>query len=304
MTRLALAAALTLTLAACGQEPPPPPPPPPEPPVVLEEPAPPPSDADIAAMRLDALLAGAHRAEGHAERDRFRNPKETLQFFGLRTDSTVLEIAPGGGWYTEILAPLVREEGRYIGAINDPEKAASDRARDYFSNANQALRDKLAEHPGLYDRAELVAIDPAAPVFGAPESVDLVLTFRNVHGWLNGGVAEATFKAAHDVLKPGGVLGVVQHRAASGAEFAGNGYVSEEQVIALAEEAGFVYAQSSEINANPADTRDHPNGVWNLPPTLRVAEGDDAAKYEAIGESDRMTIRFLKPERSDEVIAD
>lgn len=302
MIRAALAASLVLSLAACGQEPPPPPPPPPapEPAVVV----PPPSAEDIAGLQIDAVLASSHRAEGHMARDAHRHPKETLLFFGIRSDATVLEIAPGGGWYTEILAPLLSAEGRYIGAINDPEKATSDRAREYFSNANQQLRGKLAELPDLYGDAELIEIDPAAPVFGEPESVDLVLTFRNVHGWLNSNSAEATFQAAFDVLKPGGVLGVVQHRAAEGAEYAGNGYVSEEQVIALAEGAGFVYAQSSEINANPADTRDHPNGVWNLPPTLRVADDDDPAKYEAIGESDRMTIRFLKPERSNEVIAD
>jgi predicted methyltransferase len=301
MIRFILAISLVLTLAACGQEPPPPPPPPPTPEPAVE--VPPPSAEDIAEIKIDALLAGTHRAEGNAARDRYRNPRETLLFFGIRADSAVMELAPGAGWYTEILAPLVREEGRYIGVISDPEKAASERARDYFANTNQSLRDKLAEHPALYDRAELVEVDPAVPVFGAPGSVDLVLTFRNVHGWIRDGVAEATFQAAFDVLKPGGVLGVVQHRAPAGAEYAGSGYVSEEQVIALADAAGFVYAQSSEINANPADTKDHPSGVWTLPPSLRVGD-EDPEKYLAIGESDRMTIRFIKPEKSDEVIDD
>jgi predicted methyltransferase len=300
MIRTILAAALALTLTACGQEPPPPAPPPPPEPMVEEAP---PSVEEVAGARIDALLAGAHRAEGHAARDRYRHPKETLLFFGLHPAASVLEIAPGGGWYTEILAPMVREEGRYLGAINDPDKAANERAQEYFARTNQALHDKLAEHPHLYDRAEFVAIDPAEPVFGDPESVDLVLTFRNVHGWVGGGTAEAMFKAAFDVLKPGGVLGVVQHRAASGAEYAGNGYVSEEQVIELAGGAGFVYEQSSEINANPNDTKDHPNGVWTLPPVLRV-DDEDPEKYLAIGESDRMTIRFVKPERSDDIIED
>jgi predicted methyltransferase len=303
MSRVLLAASIALALAACGRESPPPPPPAEAPAAVAAE-APPEGAEDTVAGRIDALLAGAHRAEGHAARDRYRNPRETLLFFGIREDSRVLEITPGGGWYAEILAPLVREHGRYVGAVNDPASVQNERMREYFAGQNQALRDKFAEHPGLYDRAELVAIDSAAPVFGEPESMDLVLTFRNVHGWINGGNAEAMFRAAYDVLVPGGVLGVVQHRAASGSEYQRNGYVTEEMVIELAEGAGFVYAQSSEINANPADTRDHPNGVWNLPPTLRVAEGDDAEKYLAIGESDRMTIRFLKPERSDEVIED
>ncbi|HRQ64174.1 MAG TPA: methyltransferase [Xanthomonadaceae bacterium] len=301
MIRMILAATFALTLTACGQEPPPPAPPPAPPEPLVDEPVP--SAEDSVAARIEALLEGTHRAEGHAARDRYRNPRETLLFFGIRSDASVLEIAPGGGWYTEILAPLVREEGRYIGALNDPDKAANERAQEYFARTNQALRDKLAEHPDLYDHAELIEIDPAAPVFGEEESVDLVLTFRNVHGWVGAGTAEATFKAAFDVLKPGGVLGVVQHRAASGAEYTGNGYVSEEQVIELASGAGFVYEHSSEINANPNDTKDHPNGVWTLPPVLRVGD-EDPEKYLAIGESDRMTIRFVKPERSDEVIAD
>src|SRR5690606_17337310 len=161
---------------------------------------------------------------------------------------------------------------------------------------NQKLRDKLAAAPELYGNATLVEVDPAAPRIGEPGSADLVLTFRNVHNWLGGGQAEGMFQAFHDVLKPGGVLGVVEHRAAAGSEASpDSGYVSEQAVIDLATAAGFELAEKSEINANPADTADHPNGVWTLPPSSRVPEGEDPAKYSAIGESDRMTLKFVKP---------
>jgi predicted methyltransferase len=208
---------------------------------------------------------------------------------------TVIEITPGGGWYTEILAPWLRDGGRYIGAIVDPAKASSENARDYYTKANQGLRDKLAAAPEQYAKAALVEFDLGAPMLGPSGSADAVLTFRNVHNWVNNGAAPLMFQAFHDVLKPGGVLGVVEHRANADVP-AGDrsGYMSEAQVIALATNAGFVLEEKSEINANPKDTKDHPNGVWTLPPGNRH-DAADAEKYQAIGESDRMTLRFRKP---------
>jgi predicted methyltransferase len=167
--------------------------------------------------------------------------------------------------------------------------------RDYFTKANAALRAKLAARPDVYGTVQLREINSARPDFGPPGSFDTVLTFRNVHNWLMAGQAEAMFKGFYEVLKPGGVLGVVEHRAA-GTVPAGDtsGYVGQDQVIALAKAAGFAFEASSEINANPKDTKDHEAGVWSLPPTLRLGD-KDREKYLAIGESDRMTLRFRKP---------
>ena len=150
----------------------------------------------------------------------------------------------------------------------------------------------------MYANASVIEVDPAAPVFGEPGSADVVLTFRNVHNWVGAGSEAAMFKGFFDVLAPGGVLGVVEHRAAPGKtleEVKESGYLPEDYVIGLATAAGFVLEEKSEINANPADTKDHPNGVWTLPPGNRHDEADKA-KYAAIGESDRMTLRFVKPQ--------
>ena len=245
---------------------------------------------------VDATIAGEHRSAENRARDQFRHPAETLAFFGFEPDQTVVEITPGGGWYTEILAPALGEQGQYIGVVIDPAKV-DEKARDYYAKGNQKLRDKLAADPALYGKATLVEVDPAAPVIGEPGSADLVLTFRNVHNWMGNDQAAGMFKAFHEVLQPGGVLGVVEHRAAEGA--AANpesGYVPEATVIELATAAGFELAEKSEVNANPADTKDHPNGVWTLPPALRLKD-KDREKYLAIGESDRMTLRFEKPRR-------
>jgi len=247
---------------------------------------------------LDAAIAGEWRTPANVARDGFRHPGPTLSFFGLQPGMTVVEISPGSGaWWTEILAPWIKQGGgTYVAAINDPAKAASERAREYFAGDNAKLRERLAAAPAQFDAVVLREVDPTAPVYGEPGSADAVLTFRNLHNWMRNGQAEGQMKAFFDVLKPGGVLGVEQHRAnADVPREQINGYVSEAQVIALAEAAGFVLEARSEINANPRDTKDHPNGVWTLPPTLDVPEGGDKAKYEAIGESDRMTLRFRKP---------
>jgi predicted methyltransferase len=247
---------------------------------------------------LDAAIAGEWRTPANVARDRFRHPAETLAFFGITPSMTVVEVSPGSGaWWTEILAPWAKQgSGTYIAAVNDPAKATSDRAREYFTNDNAKFREHLAKSPEQFGGVTFVEVDPAAPVYGAPGTADAVLTFRNLHGWIRNGQAGEQMAAFFAVLKPGGVLGVEQHRANADVPTDQiRGYVSEAQVIALAEAAGFVLEAKSEVNANPKDTKDHPNGVWTLPPNLDVPEGEDKAKYEAIGESDRMTLRFRKP---------
>lgn len=267
---------------------------PPSAPAVLEQP----SALDPVALRLDRILAAPHRAEGHAQRDQWRNPRETLMFFGIRPEMTVIELFPGAnGWYTEILAPFLHGGGKLIVACPDPARAQNERSRAFLTESDQKFRAKLAAHPSIYGQVEIRLIDTSGPVLGEPGSADMVLVFRNVHTFINGGYAEAMFKAIADVLKPGGVLGVEQHRAdpALAEDDPRTGYVSVKRVIRLAEAAGLVFEAESELNANPSDTRDHPNGVWTLPPTLRVPEGEDPEKYRSIGESDRMTLRFRKP---------
>lgn len=244
---------------------------------------------------LAQIIASPERTPGFVARDRYRNPGETLAFFGLKPDQTVIEITPGAGWYSEILAPYLRDGGRYVAAVVDPE-ALPEENRGYHARSLAGLEKKFADDPAHFAQARTVAYDPAAPRFGEPGSADLVLTFRNVHNWLGSGQAQGMFDGFFQVLRPGGVLGVVEHRARPGAPDDGSsGYVSQDQVVALAEAAGFRLQEASQINANPADTKDHPNGVWTLPPTNQHDEAD-AERYLAIGESDRMTLRFIKPE--------
>ena len=251
--------------------------------------------AQVQASSLEAVIAGDWRTPEFVERDRYRNPAETLEFFGLQPHHTVVEITPGGGWYAEILAPYVRENGQYVAAVVDPEALPEDR-RGYPERSLASLEALFAANPGQFDQGQVVRYDPAAPVFGEPGSADMVVTFRNVHNWLGSGQAEGMFEGFFQVLKPGGVLGVIDHRAADpAADYNDTGYVGQERMIALAEGAGFQLDAESGINANPADTRDHPNGVWTLPPTNRH-DDVDADKYAEIGESDRMTLRFVKPE--------
>nr|WP_242111898.1 methyltransferase [Luteimonas aquatica] len=249
--------------------------------------------APAVSAELRQAVAGDWRGPKNVLRDAYRHPGETLSFFKLQPTQTVIEITPGGGWYAEILAPYLRENGKYVAAIVDPDKI--EKGREYQQKQKTALETKFAGAPARYDRAATVAYDPAKPSFGAANSADLVLTFRNVHNWRSAGQAEGMFKGFYDVLKPGGVLGVVEHRAKADVPADdGSGYVGQAQVIALAEAAGFKLDAQSEINANPKDTKDHPNGVWTLPPSNDHPAADDA-KYQAIGESDRMTLRFVKP---------
>ncbi|MDE1169023.1 MAG: methyltransferase [Pseudomonas sp.] len=249
------------------------------------------ASSDIAAHTWDQVLQGSWRAPENSVRDTYRHPRETLTFFGLKANQKVIEITPGGGWYSEVLAPLLKDHGQYIAALQAPASG------DYFKKAAAGLKQKFAADPARYAKATSVEFDPKAPRFGAPNSVDSVFTFRNVHNWVMADTAPAMFKGFYSVLKHGGTLGVVDHRGKPGEsvdEIKQSGYLPTDYVIKLATDAGFKLAGQSEVNANARDTKDYPQGVWTLPPVLR--EGDkDRAKYVAIGESDRMTLRFVKP---------
>lgn len=294
MKRVLLAALLPALLAACTAENDAQPPPPA---AETDAPVPAPDAAVDAAPALDTVIAGDWRTPEFVARDQYRHPKQTLTFFGITPDMTVVEITPGGGWYTELLAPYLAENGAYVAAVIAPDSQDEERPREYYARARDNLREKLDGGPAeVYGDATIVEFDPAAPRFGEDASADAVLTFRNVHNWRGNGTAEAMFDGFFSVLKPGGVLGVVEHRAEQ--ELPADdesGYVAEQTVIALAEDAGFRLVDRSDANANPKDTRDHPNGVWTLPPSNNHDEAD-AEQYRAIGESDRMTLRFVKPD--------
>ncbi len=244
---------------------------------------------------LQAAVASPSRTPAFVARDAARHPLQTLAFFGLRSDMTVVEINPGAGWYTEILAPALRERGRLVLAAPSLQSTS-----EYSRRAAQRLVDKLQAQPAMYDRVTLAAFEPPAQVDLAPAgSADLVLTFRNVHNWVAQGdeAVLAVFRGAARALKPGGVFGVVEHRlpaARTQDAKASSGYVHVAYVVRMAEAAGLRLDASSEVNANAADTADHAGGVWALPPVLRHKDRD-RERYVAIGESDRMTLRFVKP---------
>ncbi|MEN3976920.1 methyltransferase [Emcibacter sp. SYSU 3D8] len=289
-TQLTLAALLTAALlVACDgatQDAPPPPAPTPE------------STGDVPAAKqpaagsLEAIVMGQHRRPEDRARDKYRHPEQTLAFFGLKPDMNVVEIWPGGGWYTDIIAPYVAGKGTYTAAIFDEGDGTG-----YGPKLNKALKDKIAANPDVYGTVSYTTLTPATIDLVTEGSADMVLTFRNVHNWMSGGYADKVFAAMFRALKPGGILGVEEHRGDPELPqdpLAATGYVTEEHVIRLAEAAGFQAAEHSEINANPLDTRDHPKGVWTLPPTLRLGD-QDREKYIQIGESDRMTLKFVKP---------
>lgn len=248
--------------------------------------------ADDASSKLDALVAGPQRSEQNRVRDPYRHPRETLTFFGLRDDMTVVEIWPGGaGWWTEILAPYLAERGRLYEAL--PNSAASDEAR----NGDAAFAAKTAAAPTVYGKVIDTMLDTGSEDIAPAGTADLVLTFRNLHDWVPRGTAEADLRAMYRALKPGGILGIEDHRASADLPQdpqAKSGYLREDYTIALVERAGFKFVAKSEINANPKDTKDYPAGVWALPPTLRLKD-QDRDKYVAIGESDRYTMKFVKP---------
>ncbi len=245
--------------------------------------------------RLSALAEGDHRSEAYRARNKYRHPAETLSWLGLRDNMTVVEISPGGGgWYSEILAPFLKAGGTYYAAGYDLGSTSEYQAR----NARR-FAEKLEARPDLYGDV-VVTVFVQGQYDIAPEgSADMVLTFRNLHNWMDDGFAADAFAAFYRALKPGGILGVVEHRGDPAIDQdpkADSGYVREDHVIALAQGAGFRFADKTEINANPKDTKDHPQGVWTLPPSLGL-EDVDREKYLAIGESDRMTLKFVKPPR-------
>ena len=250
---------------------------------------------DEAEARLAAILAGAHRSEVHRARDRYRNPGATLGFFGLRPDMTVVEIWPGAdGWYTEVIAPYVNETGQYYGAHFDPESE-----REFALRARAAFVAKLEASPELYGNAEVTALScPNLYEIAPPESADLVLAFRSLHNWMGAGCVDDALAAVMAALKPGGVFGLVGHRSKLDDPQdprAPRGYVRQDYAIALVEAAGFEFVDSSEVNANPLDPTDHERGVWTLPPMLALGD-QDRERYLEIGESDRFTLKFRRPE--------
>lgn len=246
--------------------------------------------ADMAA-KLDASIAGAHRGDAARARDPYRHPKETLLFFGLKPGMTVVEILPGAGWYTDILAPALKDSGRLIAAHYSANGSAGQkRQRETFIAHVQ-------EQAALFGPVAVTSFAKGnLHGIAAPGSADMVLTFRNVHNWAMGGFAEEAFASFYQVLKPGGVLGVVEHRLPEDRSDPrhDSGYMKMSEIVRLAQAAGFKLDATSEINANPKDTADHPKGVWTLPPVYALGD-TDRAKYAAIGESDRMTLRFVKP---------
>ncbi len=238
---------------------------------------------------IEKAVAGDHRSDKNKARDQYRHPVETLSFFGFDANMTVVEITPGGGWYTEILAPALKGKGKLYGA-HYPDTGED----NYYSNSRKKLEKKLASNV-VFSEVVLTDFVPRKQSELAPQgSADLVLTFRNLHNWKDEGV-EQVFKDAYNALKPGGVLGVVEHRLPEGVDAEkAKGYVSEAKTIKQAKAAGFRFAASSEVNANSKDMAQHPKGVWTLPPVLALKE-ENKAKYLAIGESDRMTLKFVKP---------
>ena len=241
---------------------------------------------------LWAQVAAPHRAPSNVARDAHRHPIETLQFFGVRENSTVVEILPGsGGYYMEILAPWLRDKGAYIAANDRGERSPPQYVADH-----QRLVGRLKAEPHLYGKVALTRFDADRYEVAPAGSADFVLTFRNLHNWIERGETEAALRAFHRALKPGGILGVTDHRgttALSQEAQMNTGYVREDVAIAVIEKAGFRLVGRSEVNANPRDTKDHPAGVWTLPPTYRLKD-QDRAKYAAIGESDRFTLKFVK----------
>ncbi len=250
------------------------------------------SFANAAEPLIDQAVASQHRSAENKARDEYRHPAETLSFFGLHAEMKVLEILPGRGWYTEILAPVLKDKGELTVAsfgANNPN--------DYLRNVHNDFMKILDASPEVYGKVKRVVFEDNGYLKEVPDaSQDMVVTFRNSHNWIRYGGIEDAYRSFHRVLKKGGVLGVVQHRANKGddaKESSQKGYVPESYLIKLAEDMGFELVSKSEVNANPKDNKDHPEGVWTLPPSYRLKDVDKE-KYTAIGESDRMTLRFIK----------
>jgi len=251
------------------------------------------------ATAIESALSGDHRSEAHKARDQYRHPTETLMFFGIEPDMKVLEIWPGGGgWYTEVLAPLLRGEGQFT--VGTP--GAASYSHSYGENLKRSdarFAEKTAANPEIYDRVGVVGLWAPDALDIAPEgSLDMIVTFRNLHNWLMWDLADGMLAAVYKALKPGGILGGVRHRNKTDAPRDPNGrsgYVDEAFAIEVIQRAGFRLVDSADINDNPKDTKDYERGVWTLPPSFRLGD-EDREKYAAIGESDRFTLKFVKPE--------
>lgn len=246
----------------------------------------------LAESKLARWIEAPHRSERNIARDRFRHPFETLEFFGVKPNSTVVEILPGSaGYYMEILAPYLKEHGRYIAANRDKTAAPQ-----YLAD-HQKLLARIKAEPALYEKVLVSPFNADRHEIAPRGSADFVLTFRNLHNWVERNEVEGALRAFHKALKAGGVLGVVDHRGRTDRPQEAQmktGYIRQDVAIALIEKAGFKLVGISEVNANPKDSKDHPEGVWTLPPSYRLKD-KDRAKYEAIGESDRFTLKFVKP---------
>jgi len=242
---------------------------------------------------LRQAVGNPARTPAFVARDAARKPYEVLRFFDIRPDATVVEISPGGGYWTEILAPYLRERGVYYAAQYPREGSTRPYHREYYDR----FRAKLGADPATYGKVRVTAFSKGFYDIAPPGSADFVLTFRNLHNWMNDGYAEEALAAFYRALKPGGILGMEAHRGRNDKPQdprAADGYVRQDYAIQLAERAGFVFLGSSEILANPRDTKDHPAGVWTLPPTFRLGD-KDRERYAAIGEADGFLLKFRKP---------
>lgn len=245
------------------------------------------------ANNLSQLIQASHRSNDSISRNSARHPAQTLEFFGLKSNMTVIEILPGGGWYTEILAPYLKEEGKLYAAHFSPNASLS-----YMPPSLGRFEDKLSANPDLYGKTTVRHLNPPHEIAIAPPgSADMAMTFRNVHNWIMAEQQAEFFAAFYTALKPGGILGIVEHRAKPGSTMKvmeTTGYVTEAYVKEIATAAGFEFVGSSEVNANAKDQTVYPRGVWTLPPTYQMGD-ENKAEFTAIGESDRMTLKFVKP---------
>ena len=241
---------------------------------------------------IEQAVTAKHRSAENKARDAYRHPAETLAFFGIKQDMKVLEILPGRAWYTDILASILKDQGELTAA-----SFGANHPNDYLRGIHEKFEKHIGANPEVFGKVKPAVFENNGYLNEVDDnSQDMVLTFRNTHNWIRYGGIEDVFKSFHRVLKKGGTLGLVQHRANDDADAkasAENGYVPEAYLISLIESYGFELVEKSEINANPKDTKDHPKGVWTLPPSYRLKDVDKE-KYNAIGESDRMTLRFIK----------
>jgi predicted methyltransferase len=253
----------------------------------------------LCASDLSQVIDSQYRSAENKARDQYRHPVETLSFFGIKPDMTVLEVWPARGWYTEILAPYLKDKGQLtIANFRQNDGSLEDDRKIFWARLAAKLKQDIQKHPEHFGAVQVEEFDPPGLMqLSKVHQFDLVLSFRNSHIWNEEGYLLDVYRALFDMLKPGGTLGLVEHRSSRLSEIssrAGEGYLDEYYVIAVAQKAGFILADRSEINANPKDTKDYPKGVYALPPTLAMG-AKDKARYLAIGESDRMTLKFTKP---------